>query len=83
MYNNKAIFAVMEGVMLMRKNEITAVGVEIKKRLAELNWSQRELAERVGITETYLHLIIYGYRKGEKKLGKISQILGISIKRIA
>ncbi len=67
----------------MRKNEITAVGVEIKKKLAELNWTQRELAEMVGITETYLHLIMYGYRKGDKILDKISQTLGIRIKRIA
>jgi transcriptional regulator with XRE-family HTH domain len=67
----------------MRKKEITVAGVEIKKRLAELNWSQRELADRVGITETYLHMIMYGYRKGGKALDKISQELGIRIKRIA
>lgn len=73
----------MKGAMRMRKNKIAAVGIEIKKRLADLNWTQRELAERVGIDETYLHQIMYGYRSGQRTLDKIGNVLGVKLKKIA
>lgn len=67
----------------MRKRDITRVGIKIKKRLAELNMTQRQLAEILGISETYLHQIIYGYRKGKKCVTRIEKVLEEKVKEIA
>lgn len=51
----------------------------IKKRLIELNMTQREFASKIGANENYINLIIYGERSGAKYYDKIGQILKIDI----
>lgn len=51
----------------------------IKKRLIEVDKTQKELAEEIGTSEKYLYLILYGYRSGEKYLSGIEKALGIDL----
>ncbi len=64
-----------------KKNQLTLLGVEIKKRLIELNMTQREFAARIGANENYINLILYGERSGAKYLDKIGQVLNIDINK--
>lgn len=50
-------------------------GIKVKKRLIELDMSQKELSEKLGISSTNLSLILNGYRKGWKHREKIDYIL--------
>lgn len=50
-------------------------GVKIKKRLIEIDMSQKELAKRVGISSSNLNEILNGKRKGWKHRDKIDEIL--------
>lgn len=52
-------------------------GMEVRKKLIELDMTQRELAEAVGATEKYIWHITHGRRKGTKYLPKIVQILNM------
>lgn len=61
----------------MRK--ISPIGIIIKKRLVDLNMTQGELAEAVGVNVNYLGLIIYGYRSGTKYMDAIEKVLGINL----
>lgn len=49
-----------------KKNELTPLSIEIRKRLIELNMTQREFATEVGANENYSNLIFYGERSGTK-----------------
>lgn len=64
-----------------KKNQLTPLGVEIKKRLIELNMTQREFAARIGANENYINLVLYGERSGAKYLDKIGQVLKIDVSR--
>ena len=57
------------------KNGISNFGKEIKIRLIELNMTQRELAEKVGVNENYLTDIVNGRRSGKKYRPAITAIL--------
>lgn len=61
----------------MRKRELTPFGHSVKKKLVEVNLTQKKLAERIGTSEVYLSMILYGERSGEKYLGRIREMLGI------
>ena len=64
----------------MRKRKISSFGLIIKRRLAELNMTQRELAQLIGSSEAYLYLIIIGERSGNKYLDSIGKVLDIKVK---
>lgn len=48
---------------------------EIKKRLIDINMTQRELACAVGMRESYLCDILKGLKAGTKYLDKIYEVL--------
>ena len=50
-------------------------GVNVKKRLIELDMTQKELAEKVGTSEVYLSYIMNGKKGGWKYRGKIDEVL--------
>lgn len=54
-------------------------GVEVKKKLIELNMTQRELAGLLGANENYLTDILKGRRSGKKYKSKIMEILKINL----
>lgn len=49
-----------------RKRPIPIFGVQVKKRLIELNMTQRQLAGEIGVNENYLTDILQGRRSGTK-----------------
>lgn len=55
-------------------------GIKIKKRLVELNMTQRELANRVGMNENYLTDVLKGRRSGKKYMDDIMKVLGLDEK---
>ena len=62
----------------MRKRNLTPFGQKVKKRLVEINLTQKKLAEKIGTSEVYLSMILYGERSGEKYITRIEEILNIS-----
>lgn len=54
-------------------------GREVKKRLVELNMTQRELAKTIGANENYLTDILRGRRSGKKYREAISRVLDLDI----
>lgn len=64
----------------MKKRELTAFGIEVKKKLIELNMTQRQLAEAVGMGEVYLNVILHGERSGTKYREAITEYLNLSKK---
>lgn len=61
----------------MSKRELSPIGKVIKKRLVDINKSQIWLAEKVGMNDKYLHLVLYGERSGKKYLPDIIKVLGL------
>ncbi|EPR07787.1 helix-turn-helix domain-containing protein [Ruminiclostridium papyrosolvens] len=61
----------------MRKRQLTQFGMTVKKRLIEKGMTQVLLAEKVGTSNKYLNLILYGDRTGEKYIHKIISVLEI------
>ncbi len=68
------------GFLKGKKRVLTPLGSIIKKRLIELNKTQKQLAESIGTSEKYLYLILYGYRSGEKYIGFIEKELNLDLK---
>jgi transcriptional regulator with XRE-family HTH domain len=63
----------------MQRRKLTTIGILIKKTLIEKGMTQIELAEKIGTSNKYLNLIIYGDRSGKKYLNKIAKVLEIEI----
>ena len=61
----------------MNERKLSPLGKVIKKRLIDINKSQIWLAEKVGMNEKYLHLVLYGERSGKKYLPDIINVLGL------
>lgn len=61
----------------MKRRELTAFGMMVKKRLIELNMTQRQLAETVGIGEVYLNVVLHGERSGRKYKQAIIEYLDL------
>jgi len=61
----------------MRKRTLTPFGEDVKRKLIEINMTQKKLAEEIETSEVYLSLILYGERSGSKYLDKIRMILEI------
>ena len=66
--------------MQEKKKPLPLNGIKIKKRLVELNMTQRELANTVKMNENYLTDVLNGRRSGKKYMDKIIQVLGIDEK---
>ncbi len=56
---------------------MTMFGRRVKKRLIDLNMSQTELAEQLGIAPQYLWRIMVGDRPGDEYCERIKTILEI------
>ncbi|MHB1287066.1 MAG: helix-turn-helix domain-containing protein [Leptospirales bacterium] len=56
---------------------------KIRIALLEKGWNQEVLADRLGISPTYLSLIISGRRTGRRLLPGISRILEIPIQTLS
>lgn len=63
----------------MRKGTIPIFGVRVKKRLIELNMTQRQLAGEIGVNENYLTDILQGRRSGTKYRDAINQRLNLQV----
>jgi transcriptional regulator with XRE-family HTH domain len=61
----------------MKKRKLTPFGLRVKNRLADLNMSQKDLAEKLGTSGAYLSMILYGVRSGNMYIEDIKQILDI------
>lgn len=55
-------------------------GKQIKKRLVDLNMTQVELADQLGISKQYLYKILVGERSGARYIDKIKSILNLDDK---
>lgn len=62
----------------MRKRKLTPFGLRVKNRLADLNMSQKELAEKLGTSGAYLSMILYGERSGNIYIEGIKNILDLN-----
>lgn len=60
-----------------KNNLIPIFGIKVKKRLVELNMTQRQLAKDIGINENYLTDILKGRRSGRKYRDAINKKLNI------
>lgn len=49
----------------------------IRKRLIDLDMTQRELAQKIGMRESYLGDILSGRKSGTKYAEKIYKVLGL------
>ena len=67
--------------MAEQKNKLTPQGKDIKKKLADKDMSQVELAERVGTSKSYLSRIMRGGKSGEKYLTAICIVLDLDPER--
>ncbi len=61
----------------MRKRKLTPFGIRVKNILIDLNMTQKELASRIGTSDVYLSMILYGERSGNKYIDDIKDILNI------
>lgn len=50
---------------------------QVKTRLMELDMTQTELCNRLGIKKQYLNTIFAGYRKDSAYIDQIREVLGI------
>lgn len=65
------------GAMRKKKNPPTPVGLAVKKRLLDLNLSQRDLAERLDVGESYVSMILSGERNSSDFMEKILNEIGL------
>jgi len=61
----------------MNKRKLTPFGLKVKNKLADLNMSQKELAGKLGTSDVYLSMILYGVRSGQIYVEDIKIILDI------
>lgn len=62
---------------MTNKTDIPFFGIIVKKRLIELDMTQRELARSIGVNENYLTDILKGRRSGKKYKEAILKTLEI------
>lgn len=63
----------------MNKRKLTKFGERVKARLIEVNMTQKTLAKKIGTSEVYLSMILYGQRSGIKYRDVIEEILFIEM----
>ena len=59
----------------MKRRKLTPFGEKVKQKLVEVNMTQKRLAERIGTSEVYLSMILYGERSGRKYVPQINELL--------
>ena len=62
---------------MVRKYPVTSFGKEIKKRMIDIDMSQAELAQKLGVSSPYVGEILRGTRKSENAQRKISEAVGL------
>ena len=62
---------------MREKWKLTPFGIKVKKSLLEKNMTVSELAERIGVKQSYLSQVLYGDKKGHKYLDEICTLLEI------
>lgn len=68
---------ILKGMNKMKKRKLTPIGKLIVKRLIDLNKTQIELCEEVGVHKVYFNYIIHGERSGQKYMPEILRALGL------
>ena len=68
--------------MMRARRDLTPLGVIVKKRLIELNKTQRSLANEIGINEFFLINILRGRQPGRQYIPKILRALNINSEEI-
>lgn len=63
----------------MNKRKLTKFGERVKDRLIEVNMTQKTLAKKIGTSEVYLSMILYGERSGNKYKQVIEDILFVEM----
>lgn len=61
----------------MKRQRVTAFGIEVKKRLLDMNMTQAEFCEEYGIPRNRFSEILTGLYERPKYKKMISEILGI------
>ena len=56
----------------MKRRKLTPFGEKVKRKLVEVNMTQKKLAEALGTSEVYLSMILYGERSGKKYIPGIN-----------
>ncbi|EJU21467.1 DNA-binding helix-turn-helix protein [Peptoanaerobacter stomatis] len=62
-------------MVLGLKSNINSYGLEVKQRLLEIGMTQKELSQKIGISEVNLSIILSGRRSGWKHRDKIKYLL--------
>jgi len=62
---------------MREKWKLTPFGMQVKMRLLEKDMTVSELAERIGVKQSYLSQVLYGDKKGYKYMNEICMILEI------
>jgi transcriptional regulator with XRE-family HTH domain len=57
----------------------TRIATRIRNRRQELGWLQQELADRVGVDRVTVSNWETGKQKPERYIGKLEQVLGVSL----
>jgi len=68
--------------MVKARKELTPLGIIVKKKLIELNKTQRSLAKDIGINEFFLINILRGRQPGKQYIPKILRALNINSEEI-
>lgn len=58
--------------------ELTDFGIKVKLGLLRKNMTVSALAEEIGVNQSHLSQILYGYTKGTRHIDSIKEILEIS-----
>ena len=64
-----------------KKSSLSPFGIKVKKKLTELDMTQRELANKVGCDENYLTHIFRGRRTDKKYRAAIRSELGLDTQK--
>jgi cyanate lyase len=59
----------------MKKRRLTPFGEKVKERLVEINMTQKKLAEKIGTSDVYVSMILYGERSGNMYIDAIKETL--------
>ena len=64
---------------MAKRKHPTPFGRAIKVRLAQMDMQQKELAQRLGISNAYMTYLIYGERRDEAWAARICEALGMTL----